>query len=170
MCSNWSRALRASASISRPSSTVSGIRWICGFQVRFGLHEFTQPEARHPLHQQADGAIRGAEQAVHHGDRAHLVQVFRLGDFQLGIARGDQPDQAVISCHHIIHQADRARLSDGQRNSRLRINHQAAQRQDGQDSREFWIRLELLIADGLAGKICSLPGVCDRWLENSCCR
>ena len=90
-----------------------------GLEIRFGLHEFTQAEARHTLHEQADGAIGGAEQAVHDGDRANLVQVFRFGGFQIRITRSDQAYQAFFTCDHIIDQADRARLTDGQRNGSL---------------------------------------------------
>ncbi len=41
-----------------------------GLEIRLLLDELAQAEAVHALHQQADGAIRGAEQAVDDGHRA----------------------------------------------------------------------------------------------------
>ena len=95
------------------------------------LDEFVQLEAGKPLHQQPDGAIWRAEHAVDDRNRADVIQIIRTGVFQFGIFRGDQADQ-LIAGHGIIDQANRARLANGQRDGGLRVNHQPAQRQDGQ--------------------------------------
>ena len=108
-----------------------------GLQVRLKLGEFTHPEAGHALNQQTDGAIGGAEQAVDHGDDAQRVEIFGFGDLQLGVARGDQANQAVLAGDNIVHQADGARLPNGERYGGVGVNHQAAQRQDGQDCRQL---------------------------------
>jgi len=106
-----------------------------GDQVWLGGRIFLDLDAGQALHQQADGAIRGAEQAVNHGHRAHAVDLVRAGLFVLRIAGGDQADQALLA-GHIIDQADRARLADGQRDGRIGVHDHAAQGQDGQRLRQ----------------------------------
>ncbi len=82
-------------------------------------------------------AIGGAEHAVDHRDRADLEQILRPGGFQLGVAGGDQRDQALVAGHHVVHQPDRARLADCQRDGRLGVDDQAAQREHRQHARDL---------------------------------
>jgi hypothetical protein len=110
----------------RASSTFSGVN--LGFEIWLFLDEIDQAAAQQTLHHQADRAIWGAEHAVDHGDRADGEKLLRRGRFDFWITRSNQRDQALITRHDIVHQADRARLSDGQRHGGQGENHQTAQR------------------------------------------
>lgn len=94
------------------------------------MNEFQDPEARQALDQQTDGVVRGTEQAVDRGDGPDAIQVRRPGVFQLRVARRNQADQLIRRGCDVIHQVDRARLSDGQRDGGLRVDDHAPQRQN----------------------------------------
>ena len=103
-------------------------------EVRLLGDELPHPEAVQALHQQADGAIRRAQQAMHGGDHADLVQIAGPGRFQLRVLGGDQPHQ-LVGGHDVVHQLDGARLAHRQRDGRLRVDHHPSQGQDGQHIR-----------------------------------
>ncbi len=88
------------------------------------------------MHQQPDGAIGSAEQSVDDGGRTVLIQIRRFGVLFIGVARSHKANPAITG-KRIIHQLDRTGLPDGQWYRGLRIDDQAAQGQDGQQTGEF---------------------------------
>ena len=68
--------------------------------------------------------------------RPHAIDLLRAGRFLLRVMRGHQADQP-LAIDRVIHQADAARLPDGERDGRLRVNDQAAQRQNWQLARKI---------------------------------
>ena len=108
----------------RPALDNLGSELDAGFQVRLKLAELTNPKTRQTLDDEADGAIRSPEEAVHQSDRPDGVQVVRLRRLQVGITRGDQADQLIFAGYHFIHQADRARLTNGQWHGCLGVDDQ----------------------------------------------
>ena len=103
-----------------------------GLEIRIVLDELTQAEARQALHQQSDGVIGDAEQLVNGRNRANRIQVRRAGFFNIRVTRRHQADQFSRRDRYLVHQLDRTHLANGQRDGRLRIDHHAAQGQDGQ--------------------------------------
>ena len=57
------------------------------------------------------------------------MDLVRAGAFLLGVVLHDHTNSAVAR-HHLVDQAERARLCGGQRNHGLREDDGAAQRQD----------------------------------------
>ncbi len=76
------------------------------------------------------------------------IQVVGTGLFQLGVDAGHQADQ-LVAADHLVHQLDRARLPDRQRDGRLGIDDHPPQRQDRQHI-------------GILGAIRSLGGIWSR--------
>ena len=114
-----------------PSSVFSGLTDIA-LQIGLGLDEFDQLEARHALHQQADGIIRRPEKAVDGRDRADGIQIGRsrvlpYPDYVPPPGRSICAGVAETSSTSLIERACPMVKGHG----RLRIDHHSAQRQDG---------------------------------------
>lgn len=56
------------------------------FQEWLLLLESPQAEARQSLHHQADGTIRGTEQAMYQANRSPFVQILRIGCFKVRVS------------------------------------------------------------------------------------
>ncbi len=101
-------------------------------QIRLGLDVFQDTDALQAAHDEADGAVRSLEGTMNGNGRPHAVRVFRHGHFYFGVPAGNQADDLVCG-DGFIYQAHRAFLTNVQRLRGQRINHHAAQRQNGDD-------------------------------------
>ena len=89
-------------------------------------------EALEPLHgdhQAALGLAQELDDAAHGADGVALVGA---GLLALGVALGDQPEEAVTPSHDVVEQAQRARLADLQGHHGEREDDRPAQGHDGQ--------------------------------------
>ena len=77
---------------------------------------------------------------MHNRGGAHPVEVIGAGRFQIRVLGGDQTDDALAG-GGVVDQFDGARLAHRQRHGGQRIDHQPAQRQDGQGVRDIGERL-----------------------------
>src|SRR5690606_1076511 len=105
-------------------------------EVRLGRRVLSHADAGQALHQQPDRAVGRAEQPVNGRRRTDGVDLLRRGLLVIRVVAGDERHETVAA-YHVVDEANRARLPYEQRNRRLGVNNQTAQRQDGQLIRDL---------------------------------
>ncbi len=134
--------LRASASISSRSASAvsSAAARDARAQVRLRLDDLVEPQARQPLHDQAQAAVGQLEHLVDVRRGADWVEILLHRLFDRGVALREDGDQLAVR-DRIVDQPDGALARHRERHERIREEHGVAQRQDRQ------LRVESQAAD-----------------------
>ncbi len=102
-----------------------------GSQIGIFLDEFANAESRKTLDHNPYRAIGRTEKAVNYGCGSNRVEIIWTGRRILGVLGGDQANRP-LPYRGIIHELDRSRLANGERDHGLGVNDNPAQRQDRQ--------------------------------------
>ena len=101
--------------------------------IEFGLFGVAQDGgAPQALDQHLDGAIRQLQQLQHGGDDADLIDGVGGGIVLVFLLLGDEQDR-LVAAHRLFERAHGLVAADEQRRDHVGIDHDVAQRQDGQD-------------------------------------
>jgi hypothetical protein len=95
------------------------------------LDEGVDPRLGQSLHQHLHAAVGQSQDAHHHHDRSHAVQVVGLGILDLGIALREQQHQPVAG-HRVLDGGDRPLPNHEERKNHVGKHHHVPQRQDRQ--------------------------------------
>ena len=112
---------------------------LLGFRGEAVRHDqVAQARSSDALHENLDRAVRQLQELQDRCQRADLVDVLRPRLVDIGLCLGDEQDLAIAS-HRLIQRGDRPFAADEQRNHRVRIHDNVAQRQNREaaDSRSF---------------------------------
>ncbi len=112
---------------------------LLGFRGEAVRHEqVAQARSSDALHEDFDRAIRQLQELQDRCQRADLVDVLRPRLVDVRLCLGDEQDLAIAG-HRLIQRGDRPFAADEQRNHRVRIHDNVAQRQNREsaDSRSF---------------------------------
>ena len=108
-------------------------------EIWLGPDQIQEPDPLEALDHQPDAAVGSPCELVDHPHGADFVEVRQRGRLRLRVPLGHERDQPVAA-HHVIDQADRAGLSDGQRKGRQWEHDRVPQRQDRQRVRNGQVR------------------------------
>ena len=100
-------------------------------EVRLLRHGSREPDAMNALDEDPQRAVGNAEQLVDDRGRADRVEVVPERHLDVGVADGEQPEQAVAA-DDVVDQPDRALLPDRERRHRVREDDRLLERQDRQ--------------------------------------
>ena len=95
-----------------------------------------EAHARPGLHEDPQRPVGHLEHARDRADDAHVVQLVGSRRLDIRVAAGDHREHAVAA-EHVVDQADRALLPDGERGQRAGERDGVAQRQHGQQVRQL---------------------------------
>ena len=100
--------------------------------------EIAQTRAPNAFDEHLDGAVGQLQQLQDRRERADLVDVLRAGLVDVGLRLRDEQDLAIAG-HRLIERRDGPLAADEQRDHRVRIHDDVAQRQDREsaDGRRF---------------------------------
>jgi hypothetical protein len=113
-----------------------------GDEVWLGGHEVAELDPLAALDEDADRAVRNLEHPRHHPDDADAVEVVRAGLLVVRVLRRDH-DEHPVAAEHVVHEPDRALLTDRERHHGVGERDAVAQRKDRQRLRERCLDVDL---------------------------